>query len=366
MSEVDISAEELDTTNQAEIEAIGNDGIDMVDEDDFDEVEEQFSSVTEDGDGDTDDDISDEGETPDEETSEDAQEDTSQETPEEGDTQPDEKQTEDEQKTDPIKGTKLDNDPLTAANQQLANTRTALFQAQQRAKVFEQVLQNPEALKALIAKRTGEEYAPAPKQEQKPAFQVPEKKYNSVEQLKTPEDVFAAIEERDKIMRAEVANALASELGKMQKTIQGFEAQKQQEMQAFRQREQTIKAASSAVADIQQAAKDYDWLNESSPNFNPTLREIATKEYAATDYDPKTKQYLGKRKFSDIVANLDAVIKTTSERATAAAKTTLVDKTAAQPKAGRPSTPQRKEKMSPESFIAAQIRNAQRGKRRGK
>ena len=356
MSEIDISVDDLETNDPQEIAEIGNQGVDMVDEEAFDEPDEDFSSVTEEGDGDTDEETADEGdETPDAETSEVAPKDTLEKEP-----------TGEEQKVDPVKGTKLDNDPLTAANQQLANARAALQQSEQRSKIFEQVLRNPETLKALITKQTGQTFVPQEEQKEQPAFAVPEKKYTSHEQLKTPEDLYNAIEERDKVLRAEVANALTSELTKMQKVIQGFEAQKRQEMEAFQDRENTIRIASSAKADLEEASKTYSWLNESSQDFNQQLRDLASKEYIATDYDPQTQRFLGRRKFSDIAKNLDAVIKATSASATEAAKTTLVDKTQARPRTGSTAAPQKQGKMSPESFISAQFAAARSGRRRGK
>lgn len=359
MSEVDINFDDAASDEEAlEIEEVQDDE-EMVDEEDLLTELDEGSVTGEDGDGENaDEEASSDGEKPDE-----APDAESKDTPE-GEQKPAE-QTDKELEKDPIKGTKLDEDPLTRANQ-IARNASAAYEAEQRkTKLYEQILRNPDALKAFQAKLTGE----APVEIPKPLpFQVPERKFKDASQLQTPQDLWDAIEERDRIARAEFANTLAAELEKVRGSVKDLTSREQQRLAMAEERETSIRAASGALADMQQAAQKFSFLKEDSEDFSPEARDAVTKAYIKADYNPQTKKFMGNTKFSEIAGIFSEALKASAKRAQQAAKTTIVDKTVAAPTAGnslagKTFTPvQVNKKMSPEAFIAQRIRASQRAR----
>lgn len=330
----------------------------MVDEEDL-LAEDEGSVTNKDGDGENaDEDSSDDGEKPDEEPAAE-----SKDTPE-GEQKPEE-QTGKELDKDPIKGTKLDEDPLTRANQMARNAAAAYEAEQRKTKLYEQILRNPDALKAFQAKLTGEAPVEAPK---KMPFQVPERKFSDPSQLQTTQDLWDAIEERDRIARAEFANTLTTELDKMNAVIKELTSREQQRLAMAEERETSVRAASGALADMQQAAQKFSFLKEDSEDFSPEARDAVTKAYIKADYNPQTKKFMGNTKFSEIAGIFSEALKASAKKAQVAARTTIVDKTVATPKAGSSSAVktfspvQQNKKMSPEAFIAQRMRASQRAR----
>lgn len=167
------------------------------------------------------------------------------------------------------KGTKLDEDPITAAHQLLANERKIRKQ-------YEAVLSNPELLKK-YAKEAGITLAEA-----KEEIKDEQKKQFSPDRFKTREDVATALNEIQEGFTKTITE-LREENQKLQGKLDGFEGSSRIE-----------RVASTMKTDIDSVREKYPELDPKSPDYDQELESEIGSLYHEIDFDEESGSYRGK------------------------------------------------------------------------
>jgi hypothetical protein len=173
------------------------------------------------------------------------------------------------------KGTKLDPNPQSAAYQQLANERRLRTQ-------FQQVLDNPEALKKYAAQMG------LTLTEAKAEIKDEQQKLYTPDRFKTPEDVANALNE----MAAANNKTVAELRAENQRLKEGFSG--------FSESRHIEHVAATMTQDIASVRAKYPELNPKSPEYDPDLEREIGEFYQELDADPRTGGYRGNHSLAKI------------------------------------------------------------------
>lgn len=213
-------------------------------------------------------------------------------------------------KTD--KGTNLDPDPLTRANQLRAN-------AEAMVKRYERVLASPELLRE-FAKKAGYSLAEA-KEALNDAKDKSEEVAFKPDRFKTKDDLASAFNELAGGYKKEISD-LKKELEDLRKGFTGFQAN-----------DRVRQVATTMSADISSVQKEYPQLNPSSPEYDPELEKRITAFYAkldAVDPDDLQKGFKGNISLAWVAEQFMGVAAGARKNGADSAKTQVIVK-----KAGR-------------------------------
>lgn len=166
------------------------------------------------------------------------------------------------------KGTKLDPNPQSRAHQELANERRQRLQ-------YQQVLENPEALKKYAAQMglTLTEAKAEIKQEQKTLY--------TPDRFKTADDVANALNEMHTNHESELA-AIREENQRLKEGLTGFS-----------QTQRIERIATTMAQEVSSVREKYPELNPKSPEYDKDLEKEIGEMYHELDFDEKSGGYKG-------------------------------------------------------------------------
>lgn len=166
------------------------------------------------------------------------------------------------------KGTRLDPNPQSRAYQELANERRQRLQ-------YQQVLENPEALKRYAAQMglTLAEAKAEIKEEQKAVY--------TPDRFKTADDVANALNEMHTNHQKEL-EAIRAENESLKAGLTGFSQSRQVE-----------RIATTLSQDVSSVREKYPELNPKSPDYDPELEKEIGEMYHELDFDERTGGYKG-------------------------------------------------------------------------
>lgn len=195
------------------------------------------------------------------------------------------------------KGTKLDPNPLSALNQQLANERRIRKQ-------YEEVLNDPQK----YSQFTGARFQP--KEEPKPEFEI------KPEDIQTAEDVVRVLNQ---------VNQRASESRRQyEDRVQKMET----ELNTLRARNQASFIESSVNSGVTLVQGKYPELNSKNPSYNPGLEEQVTRLYHELNYDQRTDNYTNAYPLERVAEHIMSAFNLTKKAASEEAQTVVRDKSA--------------------------------------
>lgn len=229
------------------------------------------------------------------------------------------------------KGTKLDDNPLSRVNQELANERAKIRR-------YEQVLNDPQLLKGYVAQFDKNE----PQKEEK--SDEPELRY---EDVKTTEDLQKFLKQQDTKVQAKIKE--------LDSTISNVKSSQKDTV-----------VASQIQSDITAIRSRWDELDPkrdsegkpTNPNYNETLDKSIGMLYEKFDLDPQTKSFQGKIRISEIADIVMAAAGSSKKQGSTEAQTIVRDKRTGRAVSGASSTAPDESNMSPGQLIAARIRAA--------
>jgi hypothetical protein len=225
------------------------------------------------------------------------------------------------------KGTKLDENPLSAANQLRAN-------AEAKARQYEQILTNPVKFR---------EYAKAA------GFTDTEikKAEDDIEELDFKPESFKTVDD--------VANAF-NKLAKTNKSYADEISNLKGQLEGTSSANRTVAIATSVKEQITAVQQKYDELNPNSKNFNPELEKEVGDLYHSLDYDPNSGRYKGQ---VNLLTLTDRIMKAAGYGRKAGSKeaqTAIREKGKGQVVTGKGVGVSKDEsKMTPEQVIAKRI-----------
>lgn len=262
-------------------------------------------------------------------TSEDATEESDKATGEEDLTSKNKTEGEDEAKDDLTdKGTKLDPNPLSRANQELANERA-------KVKLYEDTLNNPTTLKSYLSQIEGEKPL---KTEEKP-----DEKELRYEDVKTTEQAQTFLkQQKDKI---------DSKIKELDSTINGV-----------RTSEKDRVVSSRITSDIQTVREKYPELNPKNDAYNPELDQAVGALFEQFDYDGQSKKFRGNASLVTIADTIMKAAGSSKKKGSEEAQTSIRDKRTGKASSGAASTTLDTSNMSPSQIIAARIKAARGGR----
>ena len=231
-------------------------------------------------------------------------------------------------KTD--KGTKLDKDPLSQANQLRAN-------AEAQAKKYEDILTNPEKFKQ-YAKIAGFDKEPETKKDE-----IAEALDFKPENLKTVEDVTEAF--------SKVATVIKGLRDENQKLIEG--------MTGMGKQSRSTAIASSIQSDIQQVRSKFPELNPNNKDaFNPELEREIGEMFDELDFDPQTKEYRGSVSLLKIAEKIMKAAGYGKKTGADKANTNIIEKGKGKVRTGKGGNVKTSDdKLTPGQIIANRIKN---------
>jgi hypothetical protein len=225
------------------------------------------------------------------------------------------------------KGTKLDPNPLSRVNQELANERAKIKQ-------YEEVLNNPTLLKSYVAQ--------IDKQPEKVEEKVPEKIMRE-EDVKTTEDLRVYLKQQDE--------KLNSKLKELDSTISTVKSS---------QRDTAV--ANGISNDIQAVREQYPELNPKSDSYDPELDTAVGAMYELIDLDPKTKQFRGNIRITDVASIIMKASGSSKKQGSQEAQTVIKDKRSGKVTSGSSSQVSDISNMTPSQIIASRIKQARGGR----
>jgi hypothetical protein len=231
------------------------------------------------------------------------------------------------------KGTKLDPDPMSALNQQLANERRMRQQ-------YENVLQNPDNLK-----RYAQEFgltlaeAKAEVKEQQQAF-TPDK-------FQTVDDIAKTFNEFSSTI-----TELREENKKLSEHLSGLSSESQIE-----------RVTNSISKDISTVREKYPELNPKSPNYDQGLEKEIGELYHELDYDQSMRGYRGNHSLANITDRIMRAAGRARNKGSQEAQTQVKVKQAGRVvTSGKKTDSSTKESTNPSTVIAQRISKALQGK----
>lgn len=227
------------------------------------------------------------------------------------------------------KGTKLDPNPMSALNQQLANER------RQRA-TYEQVLSDPDKLVA-YAKTVGVELSKSQAEKLQEEQQIDPSKIETVEDLQG----FAKQLEK-----------------KVEQQSQEFD----KSLKGIRESDEIERVSNVIKSDIDAVREKYPELDPKSDSYNPKVEETIGKLYQNADFDTKKNRYMGKARIGEIADMVMEVHGSSKSDGSREAQTIVKDKRRGSViSGGKESTPD-ETNMSPAQIIASRMKRAGLGR----
>lgn len=230
------------------------------------------------------------------------------------------------------RGTKLDPDPLSAANQQLANERRVRQQ-------YEQVLRDPQALRRYM-----EQSGFTEKQIQKE-----EEKRFSPDQIKTAEDLTNVLNEMSSSF-GEKTKAYEEKIRALENTIGGFGQARQVEAVAEKMRN-----------DAETIRSKYSELDPNSSDYDPELDQAVTQLYHEMDYNPRTGSYAGRHSLATVADRFMTAAKKAQKKASKDAQTRVKERQAGKVVTSKKPSSDSKTSSTPATEIARRINKAING-----
>lgn len=220
------------------------------------------------------------------------------------------------------KGTKLDSNPLSAVNQQLANERA-------KVREYEKVLNDPTLLKGYVAQFAKDE---------KP--QEEEMRYEDVE---TTEDLQKFLKQQD--------SKVQNKLKELDSTINSVKSGHKADQVATR-----------IQSDIQVVRETYKELDPKSADFNPELDKAVGELYDMYDLDQETGLYKGNVSIKDIADKIMKAAGASKKQGSTEAQTIIRDKRTGKAVSGSSSQAADEGSMTPGQLIAHRIKQARGGR----
>lgn len=196
------------------------------------------------------------------------------------------------------KGTKLDPNPMSAVNQQLANERA-------KTREYEAFLSDPEQVERYLEELRKERGVDKPAADPKDEI--------SLDQVQTREDIVRFLEQERRKDRGEIDN--------LKKTISGF-------MQTQGQ----VAVGQRIRSQIEEARRKYPAINpvkaDGSPNpdFDPELEKQIGEAFDELDYDPRTQSFRGQVDFLKLVDRFMTAAKRGESAGSRKAQTVIQDR----------------------------------------
>lgn len=235
------------------------------------------------------------------------------------------------------KGTKLDTNPLSAANQQLANARKLIGQ-------YEQVLNNPNNLKA-YASQMGMTLAEA-KQDLKDAKSEAKQEIKQFEagQFKTSDDVAKALNE--------MQTNFAQQVQGYQKQIEELQSQ----LGGYGTNQRLLQVATRMQNDTSTIREKYPELNPKSPEYDKALEEEIGSLFNEVDFDPQSNSYKGQVSLLQFTDRIMAAAGKARKKGSQQAQTDIKQKQAGKVvTSSKKTTGESKESDNPGTAIAQRI-----------
>jgi hypothetical protein len=226
------------------------------------------------------------------------------------------------------KGTKLDPDPLSRVNQELANERRKI-------KEYEEVLNNPALLKSYVAK-FGE---PEAKKEET----VSKEKEMRYEDVQTNEDLHKFLKQQDEKVQAKLKE-LDSSISEVKSS------------------HKNTTVASRIQSDITTVRETYPELNPKSSDYNKELDDAVGQLYEKYDYDPQSKTFKGDASIKDIADIIMKAAGSSKKQGSEEAQTTIRDKRSGRAVSGASKAAPDESNMTPGQIIASRIKAARGGR----
>lgn len=226
------------------------------------------------------------------------------------------------------KGTKLDSNPLSRVNQELANERAKIRE-------YEKVLNDPTLLKSYVA-----QFEKAPKEQEAPKTQEKEMRE---EDVKTTEDLHIYLKQQNE--------KLSQKMKELDSTIQTVKSS---------QKEAVI--ANTISNDIATVRETYPELDPKSESYNADLDASVGAMYELIDYDKESKQFRGNVKITDIANIIMKASGSSKQKGLQEAQTIVKDKRSGKVTSGSSSHVVDITNMTPSQIIASRIKSA-RGSR---
>lgn len=225
------------------------------------------------------------------------------------------------------KGTKLDSNPMSALNQQLANER------RQRT-TYEKVLNDPDQLVA-YAKTMGVELS------KKEAEKLQEEQQIDPSKIETVEDLQGFAKQLEK--------KYEKQSQEVDKSLQGFKESDE------------IEAVSRVIkTDIDAVREKYPELDPKSESYDPNLEETIGKLYQTADFDTIKNRYIGKARIGEIADMVMGVRGSAKTAGSKEAQTIVKDKRRGSVLAGGKETAPDESNMSPAQSIASRMAQARK------
>lgn len=219
------------------------------------------------------------------------------------------------------KGTRLDPNPMSRINQELANER-------RKAKEYEDILNNPKLLKAYVDQFESENKEVAVAKE-------PEEDLLSIQDVQTTEDLQKFLKQQDSTVK--------NKLKELDSTISGFK-------ESFRGEAVATKIASEITA-VREAYPELDPKNSS---YNPELDQVVGELFEDYDLDKKSGQFQGKISLKTVADRVMRASKASKKQGSLEARTNVIDKRSGRAISGGRSASQVDESNMTASQIIAQ------------
>ncbi len=226
------------------------------------------------------------------------------------------------------KGTKLDDNPLSRVNQELANERAKVRQ-------YEGVLNDPTVLKKYVQTfdKTEEE---------------PEIKYEDVQ---TNEDLQKFLKQRDSKVEGKIKD--------LDQTISNIKSAQKDTITANR-----------IQSDITAIRSQWDELDPkfgqdgkpTNPNYDPVLDNSIGRIYEMYDLDKQTGGFKGQVSIKDIAEIVMQAAGSSKKQGSAEAQTTIINRKSGRAVSGASSTAPDETNMTPGQLIASRIKAARGGR----
>lgn len=212
-----------------------------------------------------------------------------------------EEEAQDTDKTDVTeKGTKLDPDPLSQANQLRAN-------AERQTRQYEALLNDPDRLKAYVKELEAESGAKQDDIESPALDSLDPTKLETVEDL---QNFAKALKE-----------ATQKEISQVQKQLSGFTSTQVEEKTISR-----IQGEISSIKDTYPELREFNADGSKNPDYNEELDTLVGETYNELDLDPKTGKYRGSISVKQIADRIMKARSVGEGSGSRKAKTTIVDK----------------------------------------
>lgn len=224
------------------------------------------------------------------------------------------------------KGTKLADDPMSAANQLLANER-------RRNREYEEFLSDPENVRRYLEELERETGGNV--QSENMAKEL------TPESIETPKDLQDYLAQERAKDRAELEN-LKRSLG------------------GFYNTQRIISTGQKIQSEISSVRQKYPQFDPNSPEFDNELEKTLADTFEELDFDPRSQTFQGKVSLSRLADKIMFAANKGAKRGSREAQTTVVDKRFGQVRSKNSGSngDVDESRMTPEQIIASRIRRA--------